>query len=116
MTEPICDLVIGNIPGVQPNTFGDVVKIEEEVMQQEEGRKTAKEDMQHVKVMKTVDEKMQLEMVTPDSEVGYEVEVTQSRSEGDGVNVELITCADIAESAQVGHATKDGEDASHDRR
>ena len=50
-------------------------------------------------------------MVTPDSEASY-YEVTQSKSEGDGVNVELITCADIAESAQVGHATKDGEYAS----
>ena len=61
--------------------------------------------------MKTADEEMQLEMVTPDSEASY-YEVTQNTSEGDGVNVELITCADIAESVQVGHATKDGEDAS----
>ena len=64
-----------------------------------------------MKVMKTADEEMQLEMVTPDNETSY-FEVTQGKSEGDGVNVELITCADIAESVQVGHATKDGEDAS----
>ena len=64
-----------------------------------------------MKVMKTADEEMQLEMVTPDSVTSY-YEVTPSKSEGYGVNVELITCADIAESVQVGHATKDGEDAS----
>ena len=54
---------------------------------------------------------MQLEIVTIDSEASY-YDVTQSKSEGDGFNVELNTCAHIAESAQVGHATKDGEDAS----
>ena len=53
---------------------------------------------------------MQLEKVTPDSDANH-YEVTQIKSEGDGVNVELNTCADIAESAQVGHVTKDGEDA-----
>ena len=122
LPDPICDLVIGNIPGVHPNILGDVMKtaemqhvevekIEEKVIQHEEAEKTAVEEMQHVKVMKTADEEMQLEMVTPDSVTSY-YEVTQSKSEGDGVNVELITCADIAESVQVGHATKDGEDAS----
>ena len=54
---------------------------------------------------------MQLEKVTPDSEANH-YEVTHIKSEGDGFNVELNTCADIAESAQVGHATKGGEDAS----
>ena len=39
-------------------------------------------------------------------------EVGKTADEGDGFNVELNTCADIAESAQVGHVTKDGEDAS----
>ena len=96
MTELICDLVNGNIPGVHPNILGDVMKTAE---------------MQHVNVTKTADEEMQLEMVTPDSEASY-YEVTQSKSDGDGVNVELITCADFTESAQVGHATKGGGDAS----
>ena len=36
LAETICDLLIGNIPGVHPNIFGDVVNSEEEVMQQEE--------------------------------------------------------------------------------
>ena len=64
-----------------------------------------------MKVMKTADEVMQLDIVTPDSEASYNG-VIQGKSEEDGFNVELKTCADIAESAQVGHATKDGEDAS----
>ena len=89
----------------------EVENTEEKVIQHDEAEKTAEEEMQHVKVMKTADEEMQLEMMTPDSETSY-YEVTQSKSEGDGVNVELITCADIAENVQVGHATKDGEDAS----
>ena len=59
-----------------------------------------------MKVMKTAEE-----IVTLDGEASY-YEVTQSHSEGDGFNVELNTCADMAESAQVGHATNDGEDAS----
>ena len=62
-------------------------------------------------VTKTADEEMQLEMVTPDSEASY-YEVIQSKYEGDDVNVELITCADFTESAQVGHATKGPGDAS----
>ena len=43
---------------------------------------------------------MRLEMVTLDSEASYH-EVTHSESEGDGCNLELNTCADIEESAQV---------------
>ena len=54
---------------------------------------------------------MQLEKVTPYSEANH-YEVTQIKSEGDGFNVEVNTCADIAESAQVDHVTKDGENAS----
>ena len=95
LPDPICDLVIGNIPGVHPSILGDVMKtvemqhvevekIEEKVIQHEEAEKTAVEEMQHVKVMKTADEEMQLEMVTPDSVTSY-YEVTPSKSEGDGV-------------------------------
>ena len=46
--------------------------------------------------------------MTPDSEAGY-TEVTQIRSEGDGFKVKLNMCADIAESEQGGHMTKDEE-------
>ena len=88
-----------------------VEKTAEEEVQQDEVGKTADEEMQHVNVMKTAEEKMQLEKATTDSEASH-YEVTQIKSEGDGFNVELNTCADIAESAQVGHATKDGENAS----
>ena len=122
LTEPMCDLVIGNISGVHPYIQGDVMKTaemqyvevektEEEAMQHEEAAKTAEEEMPHVKVMKTGEEEIQLEMATPHSEASY-YKVTQNMSEGNGVNVVLITCADIAESTQVGHVTKDGEDAS----
>ena len=82
-----------------------------EEMQHDEVGKTVEEEMQHVTVMKTAEEKMQLEKATPNSEANH-YELTQIKSEGDGFKVELNTCADIAESAQVGHATKDGEDAS----
>ena len=52
LPDPICDLVIGNIPGVHPNILGDVMKtaemqhvevekIEEKVIQHEEPEKTA---------------------------------------------------------------------------
>ena len=82
-----------------------------EEKQHDEVGKTAEEVMQHVKAMKTAEETMQLEKVTPDCEANH-YEVTHIKSEGDGFNVELNTCADIAESAQVGHVTKDGEDAS----
>ena len=62
LPDPICDLVIGNIPGVHPNILGDVMKtaemqhvevekIEEKVIQHEEAEKTAVEEMQHVKVL-----------------------------------------------------------------
>ena len=85
----------------------EVEKNAEEEMQHVNVMKTAEEEMQHVKVTKTAEDEMQLEGVTPDSEASY-YEVTQSKSEGDGVNVELITCADIAESAQVGYAIMDG--------
>ena len=88
-----------------------VEKTAEEEVQHDEVGKTADEEMQHVNVMKTAEEKMQLEKATTDSEASH-YEVTQIKSEGDGFNVELNTCADIAESAQVGHATKDGENAS----
>ena len=64
-----------------------------------------------MKVMKTAEEDMRLQIVTLDGEASY-YEVTQSNYEGDGFNVELNTCGDMAESAQVGHATKDGKDAS----
>ena len=74
LTEPICELVIGNITGVRPTILGEVVKTEEE-------------DMQHLKVIKTAEEEMQLDTVTPDSEASY-YEVTQSSYEGDGINVE----------------------------
>ena len=40
----------------------------------EEAEKTADEEMQLVKVMKTAEEALQLEMVTPDSEAGYGTE------------------------------------------
>ena len=63
-----------------------------------------------MEVMKTAEEEMQLEIVNLYIEASYYV-ATQSMSERDGFKVELNTCADIAESAQVGHATKDGEDA-----
>ena len=46
--------------------------------------------------------------MTPDSEASY-TEVTQIRSEGDGFNVKLNVCADIAESEQGEHVTKDEE-------
>ena len=96
--EPICDLVIGNIPGVNPNILEGVWKTAEEDIQQEEVVKTAKEEMKHVKV------------IGGDAGGGSEAsyyDVTQSESEGDGFNVELNTCADIAESAQVDHAVND---------
>ena len=77
-----------------------------EEMQHDEVGKTA-EEMQHDEVGKTADAEMQHAKVM---ESHYEV--TQIKSEGDGFNVELNICADIAESAQVGHVTKDEEDAS----
>ena len=80
-------------------------------MHHDEVGKTSDDEMQHVKVMKTAEENMQLENVTPDSEASH-YEVTHIKSEVDGSNVVLNTYADIAESAQVGHVTKDGEDAS----
>ena len=82
LPDPICDLVIGNISGVHPNILGDVMKTAE--MQHVEVEKIEEKVIQH--------EEMQLEMVTPDSVTSY-YEVTKSKSEGDGVNVELITCA-----------------------
>ena len=84
-----------------------VGKTAEEKMQHDEVGKTAEEEMQHVKVMKTAEETMQLEKVSPDSAANH-YEITQIKSEGDGFNVELNTCADIAESAQVGNVTTDG--------
>ena len=107
LPDPICDLVIGNIPGVHPNILGDVMKTAE--MQHVEVENTEEKVIQHEEAEKTAEKEMQLDMVTPDSETSY-YEVTQSKYEGDGVNVQVITCADIAESVQVGHATKDGED------
>ena len=64
--------------------------------------------MLHEKDGNSAEEETQLEKVTPDSEAGY-TEVTQIRSEGDGFKVKLNMCADIAESAQAGHMTKDEE-------
>ena len=92
--------------------YRKVGKTAEEEFRHDEVGQTAEEEMQHDEVGKTADEeKMQLENVTPDSEASH-YEVTQIKYEGDGFNVVLSTCADIAESAQVGHVTKDGEDAS----
>ena len=88
-----------------------VGKTAEEEMQHYEVDTSAVEEMQHVKVGKTSEETMQLEKVTPGSEANH-YEVTHIKSEVDGFNVELNTCADIAESAQVGNVTKNGEDAS----
>ena len=59
-------------------------------MQHDEVGKTVDEEMQHVNVMKTAEEKIQLEKATPDTEASH-YEVTQINSEGDGFNVELTT-------------------------
>ena len=75
------------------------------------GRLPKRKRKAEVNVTKTTEEEMQLDMVNPYSETSY-YEVTHSNYGGDGVNVELTTCADIAESVQVGHATKDVEDYS----
>ena len=54
----------------------EIMKTADEVMQHEEAEKTAEDEkMQPVKVMKTaVEDALQLEMVTPDSEASYETE------------------------------------------
>ena len=88
-----------------------VGKTAEEEMQHETVGKNADEEMQHERAGKTAEEEMQLEKVTPDCEASY-YEVTRIKSKGDNFNVKLNTCADIAENAQVGHVTKDIEDAT----
>ena len=70
--------------------------------------KTAEGKMLHKKDGNTAEEETQLEKVTPDSGASY-TEVTQIMSEGDGFNLKLNMCADIAESAQGGRVTKDEE-------
>ena len=94
LPNPICELIIGNIPSVHPEILGNSgmnttrkVDLEVKVMPHENFVETA--EIQHVEVMKTAeDEKMQLEkvmktaaedalqveMVTPDSEASYETE------------------------------------------
>ena len=92
--KPVYDIVVGNIPGARnandpDSNWRSNVELKE-------------------KVGKTAEEETQLEKVAPDSEAGY-TEVTQIRSEGDGFKVKLNMCADIVESAQGGHMTKDEE-------
>ena len=61
LPNPICDLVIGNIPGVHPEILGNSgmntarkVDFEVKVIQHEEAEKTAEDEkMQLEKVMKT---------------------------------------------------------------
>ena len=105
--KPMYDIVVGNIPGTRDANDPDRnwrsnVELKEKVGKTEEGK------MLHEKDGNTAEEETQLEKVTPDSEAGY-TEVTQIRSEGDGFKVKLNMCADIAESAQGGHMTKDEE-------
>ena len=105
--KPVYDIVVGNIPGGRnandpDRNWRSNVELKEKV------GNTAEGNMLHEKDGKTAEEETQLEKVTTDSEAGY-TEVTQIRSEGDGFKVKLNMCADIAESAQGGHMTKDEE-------
>ena len=105
--KPVYDIVVGNIPGAwnandPDRNWRSNVELKEKV------GKTAEGNMLHEKDGKTAEEETQLEKVTTDSEAGY-TEVTQIRSEGYGFKVKLNMCADIVESAQGGHMTKDDE-------
>ena len=105
--KPVYDIVVGNIPGARnandpDRNWRSNVELKEKV------GNTAEGNMLHEKDGKTAEEETQLEKVTTDSEAGY-TEVTQIRSEGDGFKVKLNMCADIVESAQGGHMTKDDE-------
>ena len=105
--KPVYDIVVGNIPGARnandpDRNWRSNVEVKEKV------GNTAEGNMLHEKDGNTAEEETQLEKVTPDSEAGY-TEVTQIRSEGDGFKVKLNMCADIEESAQGGHMTKDEE-------
>ena len=105
--KPVYDIVVGNIPGARnandpDRNWRSNVELKEKV------GKTAEGKMLHEKDGNTAEEDTHLEKVTPDSEAGY-TEVTQIRCEGDGFKVKLNMCADIAETAQGGHMTKDEE-------
>ena len=105
--KPVYDIVVGNIPGARnandpDRNWRSNVELKEKV------GNTAEGNMLHEKDGKTAEEETQLEKVTTDSEAGY-TEVTQIRSQGDGFKVKLNMCADIVESAQGGHMTKDEE-------
>ena len=105
--KPVYDIVVGNIPGARnandpDRNWRSNVELKEKV------GNTAEGNMLHEKDGNTAEEETQLEKGTPDSEAGY-TEVTQIRSEGDGFKVKLNMSADIVESAQVGHMTKDEE-------
>ena len=105
--KPVYDIVVGNIPGARnandpDRNWRSNVELKEKV------GNTAEGNMLHEKDGNTAEEETQLEKGTPDSEAGY-TEVTQIRSEGDGFKVKLNMCADIVESAQGGHMTKDEE-------
>ena len=105
--KPVYDIVVGNIPGARnandpDRNWRSNVELKEKV------GNTAEGNMLHEKDGNTAEEETQLEKGTTDSEAGY-TEVTQIRSEGNGFKVKLNMCADIVESAQGEHMTKDEE-------
>ena len=112
--KPVYDIVVGNIPGARNANDPDRNWRSNEELKEKAGN-TAEGNMLHEKDGKTAEEETQLEKVTTDSEAGY-TEVTQIRSEGYGFKVKLNMCADIAESAQGGHMTKDEEYVSEQER
>ena len=88
----------------------------EEEMQHEKVGKTADEEMQHEEVGNTAEEEMQHDNVTLVCEASY-YEVTRVKYEGNGFNLNLNTCANIAENdredasqKEAGHHTTDDDD------
>ena len=113
LPNPMCDLVIGNIPGVHPEILGNSgmnttrkVDLEVQVMPHEDFVETA--EIQHVKVTKTADKVMQHEEA--EKTAAYEkmqLENVMKTTAEDALQLEMVT-----PDSEASYETEDGGDAS----